>query len=290
MAGYDQKIKIKAAFEKDGRNFFSFLQKVGKKYERPVKIKYRYLGCGYFYVVINGGSRGIDALFQELILNRGLYYYACTLTNKQKIISSVVLPIYKNLIDCRFSNPQSRFIRKHILGKYSQKDFIPGDIKNSHGQLFEVLFRRWDLKIISNKDYIIELDVILTDLMLNKLNYKKGERSEEFCKVLESFEKLYIFDEEIITIFQKIHEKRTKLLHRQEVIKDEDYLYEISTHLFRYFEYLDEFEESQLIKYVYGRRGKKAKRLKYGSVIWKIEGQELTEPAEKTCHDCGVKK
>jgi hypothetical protein len=95
MASYDQKIKIRASFREEARSFFNFLQKVGKKYLRPVKIKYRYLGRGYFYIVIDGGSGGIDALFQELILNRGLYYYACTLKNKQKIISSVIYQYIK---------------------------------------------------------------------------------------------------------------------------------------------------------------------------------------------------
>lgn len=73
MAGYDQKIKVKVAYQLAARDFFSFLQAVGRRYSRAVKIRYRYLGRGYFYVLVDGGSGGIDALFQELLLNRGLY-------------------------------------------------------------------------------------------------------------------------------------------------------------------------------------------------------------------------
>lgn len=290
MAGYDQRLKVKTRFAQEARHFLNFLQKVGKKYPRPVRINYRYLGRGFFYIMVDGGTGGIDALFQELILNRGLYYYGCTLSNKKEIISFVIVPVFRQLIDERFSNPQSRFLRKHILGKYSQRDFVPTEIRNSHGYDFEILFRRWDLKIISNKDFVIGLDAIITNFILEKLGHKKGEKSSKFPKLIQNLKKEFILTLETEKNFQKIHKMRTGALHRLESPENTEELYDISTWLFHYFEYLDEFEESQLIKYVYGR-SKKAKRYKYGTAVWKIGGKEFPESitaSSKPCGDCGV--
>ena len=103
MAGYDQTIVIRARYVPIALHFFAFLQKVGRRYKRPVKIKYRYQRRGHFYVTVDGGSGSIDALFQELVLNRGLYYYGCAIENRQEIITSVVLPIFRQLINERFS-------------------------------------------------------------------------------------------------------------------------------------------------------------------------------------------
>lgn len=89
MAGYDQIVKVKSAYFKEAKSFFTFLQVVGKKYDRPVKVRYRYLGRGRFHAAVDGGPGGIDALLQELILNRGLYYYSCTLSHKSEIISFI---------------------------------------------------------------------------------------------------------------------------------------------------------------------------------------------------------
>jgi len=289
MAGYDQKIKIRAKFEKEARSFFSFLQRVGKKYSRPVRIRYRYLGQGYFYVNVDGGSGGIDALFQELILNRGLYYYSCTLSNKKETISFAILPIFRQLIDYAFENPKSRFLRKHILGKYSQKDFVPSRIKNSYGYDFEILFRRWDLKIISNKNYVIGLDAIFTNFLLDKIKHRTGEKSGRFQSLINSIKKMFVFDSITEENFKKIHKIRTGMLHRLESSSSTDELYDISNNLFRYFEYLDEFEESQLLKCVHGRK-RKARRFKYGESIWEKEGEKEYGSAvvNQPCHDCGV--
>lgn len=292
MAGYDQKVKIRAKFEKGARNFFSFLQKVGRKYSRPVRVRYRYLGRGYFYVNIDGGSGGIDALFQELILNRGLYYYGCTLQNKEETISFVILPIFRQLIDHAFENPKSRFLRKHILGKYSQKDFVPGQIKNDYGYNFEVLFRRWDLEMISNKDYVIGLDAIATNFLLDKLGHKQGEKSGNFLHLFGPLKRVYFFDSDTEKKFRRVHEMRVGMLHRLESSESREELYNISSSLFGFFEYLDELEESQSIKYIYGRK-KKAKRYKYGTAVWAMGKKEIlreSDNADKPCGDCGVPK
>ncbi len=95
MSGYDQTIKVKAAYYIAAKEFFSFLNAVGRKYSRQVKINYRYLGRGRFYVTIDGRPGGIDSLFQELLLNRGIYYYVCTLrgSKKKNIIKTKIFQI-----------------------------------------------------------------------------------------------------------------------------------------------------------------------------------------------------
>lgn len=301
MAGYDQRIKIQSKFQGEARKFLVFLQKIGKKYQRPVRINYRYLGRGYFYVLIDGGTSGIDALLQELIINRGLYYYACTLDNKQQIISSVIIPVYSQLIDQRFNNSQSRFLRKHILGKHAQTDFIPSDIKNKHGYSFEILFRRWDLKLISNKDYLVELDALLHYFLLNTLNHTRGQRSAVFSRLLLHLKKIFILDPDAENTFSEVHKMRTGILHRLETPKTTEDLYNISNILYRYFQYLDDYYESQREKTI-KIRGKRYRRIKYGDEECVDEkGNPILDDEDKPldwvkittehdCHDCGVKR
>jgi hypothetical protein len=295
MAGYDQKIKVKVAYALEARRFLHFLQAVGRKYTRHVKIRFRYLGRGYFNINVDGGSGGIDSLFQELLLNRGLYYYSCTLLNKDTIISNVILPVFRQLIDNRFSNPQSRFLRKHILGKHAQTDFIPSDIKNKFGYQFEVLFRKWDVKIISNKDYVTELDTLLHQYILSTLGHKEGEKSESFPKLLKKLSLPFDLHEDFKDAFLKVHALRTGLLHRLESPKSTEDISYISTCIYNFFQLLDEYKESSLQKTLVSR-GKRYKRLRYGYDKWdEVEENEddldwNKFTSEHPCHDCFVKK
>lgn len=301
MAGYDQAVKIRSKFQREARDFLNFLQKVGKRYSRSVKIKYRYLGRGRFYVMVDGGADRIDALFQELLLNKGLYYYACTLHRKGEVISQVILPMFRQLIDNRFDNSQSRFLRKHILGKYSQVDFIPTNIRNKHGYSFEILFRKWDLKMISNKDYLIDLDAIIHSFALEKIGHIPGEKSDKLQKLLHKLKRIYFLDSEALAAFEKIHKIRTGSLHRLIPVKAEESLYDISYVLFRYFQYLDEFDDSQKQKTIKWK-GKRFKRIRYGDEKQVDKnGQPYLDDDGKPmdwiqitkdndCHDCGVKR
>jgi hypothetical protein len=293
MAGYDQYIKIKPSFEKEARDFFLFLQKVGRRYSRPIKINYRYLKRGRFYVSVDGGSGGIDALFQELIINRGLYYYGCTLSNRESVILSVVLPVFRQLIDQRFESSQSRFLRKHILGKYRQNDFIPTNIINKHGYEFEVLFRKWDLGAMSNKDYIIELDALLTHFLLNKLGHSKGNKSLNFNILVKELSKRYIMFSDTKATFHRIHQMRVGALHRLEVPRTTNKLGSLSINLFRYFQYIDEFEESRKYKTIKSGR-KRYRRIKYGEERFADSNGKIIDwsdtAKERPCGDCGVKE
>jgi hypothetical protein len=114
MTSYDQIIKAKASFRPAAKDFFAFLQAVGRKYDPPTKINYKYLGRGRFYIVVDGSPSGINSLFQELILNKGLYYYICSIRSfgKREIINQVIIPIFLDLLEFRFQNPYRRFVRR----------------------------------------------------------------------------------------------------------------------------------------------------------------------------------
>lgn len=301
MAGYDQNIIVQAKYADQTRSFLIFLQNIGRKYSRPTKINYRYLERGNFYLTIDGRPGGIDALFQELILNRGLYYYSCTLKNKKEIVSNVILPVFRQLIDERFENSHSRFLRKHILGKYSQNDFVPTDIKNIDGYKFEILYRRWDLEMLTTKDYVISLDALLTQFLLEKYNLREGQRSPYFCVLLNNASKNFVMGDDVFKAFKNVHEKRTSTLHR---LKNLDTISELelqSITLYNYFHYLDDYFESQKQKTVV-IKGKRYRRVRYGDERFlDEEGKPYCDEngipydwfkmsSEKPCDDCGVLK
>ncbi len=294
MSGYDQKIKVKSIYEAEAKNFLGFLKNVGAQSTRYVNINHSYLGRGYFRISVRDRAENIDLLLQELFLNKGLYYYSCTLSKRQIIVSNVILPILQQIIDSRFSNPQSRFIRKHILGKHAQSNFIPSDLKNKYGCLFEVLFRKWQLNIISNKDYVIEVDTLLHEYLLNVLEHKEGENSEEFSKLLSKLTLPFELNSDFKTAFLKIHSLRTGVLHRLQSIKATDILDYHSDCIYNYFQFLDEYKESQKEKF-YFIRGRAYKRIKFGHerycVDKKMRGVSINRVDilhESPCHDCFV--
>jgi hypothetical protein len=108
-----------------------------------------------------------------------------------RLVEGDVVPIFKQLIDYRFLNSQARFLRKHILGKHAQTDFVPSYIKNKFGNSFEILFRKWDLKSISNKEYVVELDALLNDFLLEKLGHKPGGKSKDFYNLVRDAKKVF---------------------------------------------------------------------------------------------------
>lgn len=298
MAGYNQIIKIKADYYPDGKNFFSFLQAVGRRYGRPVKINYRYLGRGRFFIVVDGGTGSIDALLQELILNRGLYYYICSIKESKKIqiINHAIIPIYQGLLENRFQNPYSKFLKKHILGKISQGESVPGDFYNLFSHEYEILFRKWDLGLMTESDFIKDTDSLLTKFMLTKLGHSPGQRSPKFNVLVN---KVYLnglgMMEETKELFNKIHIERTQGLHRLNAVSKEKAL-NLGSQLYNYFQYFDEFEQSQREK-TEKLHGKIFRRIKWGDEKWldqngkpykEENGQDMDTESifNMPCHDC----
>lgn len=303
MAGYDQIIKIKAGFKQSAKEFFSFLQAVGRKYQRPIKINYRYLKRGRFYVMVEGSPGGIDALFQELILNKGLYYYLCSIrsSKKQEIANFVVIPIFQDLLENRFQNPYSRFVRRHLTGKPLNEKYVPGDFKDQFSHEFEVLFRKWDIGSIDNWNFIKDLDSLLTRFMLTQLEHRPGSRSPQFHILIDqTYRKGVGMFSELKGLFNEIHRLRTDGLHRLTTTVSHSDISELAFRIYNYFQYFDEFKESQATK-TEKLHGKRYKRIKYGDEYFlESNGDPFKDEngnvydwstiANSPCHDCGAIK
>ena len=93
MAGYDLEIQVEPRYHEEAKSFIGFLQKIGK--DRGVRLKFKTVRRAMLYITIDGtpGAK-ITALFQELVLNKGLYYYSQTIRSRRKVIQEVVNPDY----------------------------------------------------------------------------------------------------------------------------------------------------------------------------------------------------
>lgn len=294
---YTQTIKVPAAFQAATRTFFTFLRRVGRRYPRPIELKHKYLGRGRFLVTLDdGGHGGLDALLQELILNRGLYYYCCTLDNRASVIDNVVLPVFRELVDRRFQRPHSRFLRKHLLGKHAQTDFVPTEMENSQGAAFDLLMRRWELGLLNNKEYVITLDAILTEFLLTRLGHPAGQKSPEFEQVLGAIGREVVIDREQRQMFLRVHTLSRAALHRLQSPKVKAELVTLSFSIWSYFSYIDDFDYSQVERAVV-LRGKRYRRIRYGDEVVEPEVEQevyakwggwkkFTE--KRPCGDCGV--
>jgi len=298
MAGYDFKVSIDSKHDVAAKEFLSFLRKAAKKY--PVSITYRTIKPGWYYLTIYGspGSK-IDAFFQELILNKGLYYYSCSIPNRQQVISKVIKPIFHNMLESRFERTYPRLLKKHILGKCSDV-FIPGDFYDTYAHNYEMLFRKWDGNIINSYEFIKDLDDLLTAFMLSKLGFQKGQHSPRFNSLADvCLNKNVIFDKDTKKAFKKVHNLRTRGLHRLEkTLKSED-VSKLAMHIYWFFQYFDEFQESQKDKTIL-RNGKRYRRIKYGDEKLLDENgkpylDENGKPynwyemaGNRPCHDCNA--
>lgn len=281
MAGFDLTTKVPSRHHAAARGFLEFLQGVARKY--PVQINFRSLRPGRFYVMVNGRPGAIDALLQELILNKALYYYCCSFKSEAKvdIIRSVIITIFQQLLENRFRFPQSKFLRRHALGRIEQNSRIPGDFSDPFAHEYEVAFRKWDVKILTDWDFIKDTDAILTRFLLRSIGHNAGEKSPEFSQLLHKANTMGIaMDREVRKCFEKLHHGRTRELHRSASASLGVALSEIALRLHMYFEYFDEFQESQQIKTV-RLNGKRRRRIKYGDELppWPKAGL-------RPCHDC----
>lgn len=268
MAGYDQRIKIKAKYHVAAKDFFSFLRAVGKKYSRPTRINYRYLGRGHFYITIDGSSGGIDALFQELILNKGLYYYICSIRHlKKDIVNYVVIPIFQELLDYRFQNPYSRFVRRHLSGKTIEERYVPGEFSNEFSHEYEILFRKWDLGLVDDWNFIKDLDSLLNRFMLTELKHASGTKSPPFHILVDRVSRKGVgMMRETRGLFNKIHKMRTDGLHRLKTAFSRADISELAIRTHNYFSFFDEFSSSQEIRSI-KLYGKRYKRITFGKEV-----------------------
>lgn len=305
MAGYSANVEIDPQFHSEALIFINFLKSVGKKY--PVIIRYKTSGKGKFYFTIDGSpGRKIDALFQELILNKGLYYYACSVSGAKRnlIISKVIAPIYGDVVYNFFENPYGKFLIRHIKGIIPQNKYIPGDFNNDFSNEYEILFRRWDINQIDDWDFVVSLDAFLTRFLLRAIGHEPGQKSENFNTLLERAlsKSEILITPEISLKFLDIHNTRTSGLHRLQENLTKEVLGRLAMEFYSYFDYLNDFIYSQKEK-TEKLGGKRYRKIKYGDEVYLDEdgnpwtiNDENGNPIDyrrrcmnQPCGDCNVK-
>lgn len=298
MAGYSLNIRTKVAFQEDAVKFLKFLQNVGRKHD--LKLHYRSQKRGRFSLQLDG-TPGIviNEFFQELILNRGLYYYKCSLVGVKtdRVVANVIIPIFQTLLEYFFEYPRTRHVRSHIFGKSLVEKYIPSDFQNSFSHEFEILFRRWSSKLLDDFGFIKDLDSFLTRFMLVNLGHVPGTPSPKFHILISNvYVKGVGMELEDKKIFNSIHVARTYGLHRLTEVMTRKELTTIAFRLYNYFQYFNDFSLAQKVL-THKLHGKRFKRIKYGDEVWldkdgkpfrgddgiPWDGRKM---AERPCHDC----
>ena len=144
------------------------------------------------------------------------------------------------------------------------EEIVPSDMVNPFAHRYEVLFRKWDLQITSDYDFVRDLDDLLTGFMLTSLGHAAGDKSGRFDMLVTRCGQLnVIFQKQTRRAFNRVHELRTRGLHRLEKTLDKTEISALAVELYLYFEYFDEFMESQTVKTMV-LKGKRYRRLRYG--------------------------
>jgi hypothetical protein len=299
MFEYNLNIIINPSFHEDAKDFLRFLQKTSKRF--PIKFHYRMRGLGKFILHIGVESNlKSDSFFQEILLHKALYYYACTLKSKNNVVKHVINPIFKNILESRFQRTHEKLLKRHILGKIDV-NIIPGDFFEESGHNYEILFFKWDIGFLTDYEFIRDLDDLLTSFMLKNINAKKGEKSPRFNEIVTicANRNLYLNDKDVKKAFIKTHELRTKGLHRLEKDLKKEEVYQLASELYNYFQFYDHFLYSQGDKTI-RIGGKNYRRIKYGCEHWLDElglsyvddsGNIVSEfdmAGKSPCDDCGV--
>lgn len=287
---YDLNLRVKSAYRREAKNFLEFLKAVGRKY--PVHFSYRNTRHGRFHVVFDQQTVArVGALLQELILNRGLNYYFLSLKpgTRTVILNEVVLPMFQTFVESYFRVPYSRFLRRHILGKIPQDSFVPGEVAEETAHQFEIIFRRWDIGITDDWNFVKDADALVTKFLLQQISHAPGTKSPNFPLLLARANASGIgWHREVRKAMQQIHDARAGGLHRLQSSFTHEQLKPIATKLYLYFEYFDVFAYSQLIETVRVHRADH-ERIRYGDETWPKKAAPIDEWkdfARNACHDC----
>ena len=73
----------------------------------------------------------------------------CGRKARRSVATKVIAPIFTALLEPRFAITHHRFLRRHILGTLSE-EFLPGDLIDPSAHKYESLFRKWDLRMVSD--------------------------------------------------------------------------------------------------------------------------------------------
>ena len=168
---------------------------------------------------------------------------------------------------------------------------MPGDLNNTFSHKYEILFCKWDGQMIDDWNFIQDVDGLLTRFMLTQLNHTPGTRSPVFPRLVEQVQKKGVgMMDEVKDRFNEVHRERTHGLHRLKVNLTKEEISQIAFALYNYFQYFDEFTESQKIK-TEKLHGKRYRRIKYGDEKWddpSFDPEEWKEITDSPCHDCAA--
>src|SRR5690349_17187087 len=86
----------------EATHFLAFLRRAARKHSVVVSTSEDSTGALRLSVPAKQ-CWNLDLLLQELVLNRGLYYYLCSVPNRRHAARTVVKPIFEELLQSRFS-------------------------------------------------------------------------------------------------------------------------------------------------------------------------------------------
>ncbi len=229
------------------------------------------------------------------MFNHGLYYYLCTLPNRKEAAKSVVQPIFQELLEFSYEFMYPFLIRKHLLE--GTTGWVAGQFSDDLARRYERLFWRLKLKMISGYEFIRDLDDLLTEFMLRRLGHPKGQKSDKFKLLVDQCGRQnIIWEKEVRKQFNRVHDLRTRGLHRLEREIPESEISQIALQMYFAFEYVNDYSQAQDERTVI-MRGKRYRRVRFGNELrhWKppMPSDFKTKWAEivtKPCGDCGVRR
>jgi hypothetical protein len=282
-------ISMPETVRREAKTFLDFLRKTAKNHSVSLSFSTPRAGevrCSYPFK----DGPNFDLFLQKLTFDRGLYYYLCNVPKRRETAKAVVVPVITELLQSRFNLVYPSLLRKQILGGKTHGELAAAEFSDYYGQEYEKLFHQQKLQMISNYEFIRNLDDLLTDLMLFQLEYKKGTKTPQFNHLVdECGRKQIVWEKNVREWFKWVHALRTRGLHRREREIADTHVTKIAYDFYNVFQYFSDYFEAQNEKTTI-LRGKRYRRIRYGD---KREWQELLGYSVGNlhpCHDCGVLK
>ncbi len=119
-------------------------------------------------------------LFLRVASHGGLYYYLCNVPKRRGTAKAVVLPLMMELLESRFNFVNPSLLRKQILGGATHGDLAAADLSDEYGRQYERLFHQKKLKMISNDEFIRNLDDLLDEFHAVPIEVRDGAKTPQF--------------------------------------------------------------------------------------------------------------
>lgn len=274
------RFSIKTRFVTYTLSFINFLKNSAKSHS--VRVNYRTQNATEFTLFLSSEvESNVEEFLLELILKKGIYYFVCGLTtNPEKLVSEVVEPVFSALLNNTFDDvPQISYER---LASGNLATF-PSNASFQYTRDFNLLYSKYSLRILRDIDYVLNLDLLLNNFLLENTGHKIGERSANFSVNLNKVtETAFNFTEETETAFKLVHSWRTNDLHRRKSLYNKELLEKISKQIAHYFGYYDDYYWSQTYPTLI-LNGKEYEKVRMGSEVGDY-------PDWNECGDCAVRK